>query len=347
MVPYEDEDGNLKRFVKFPMPYDYGIFGNIAEATFEYFDKRTSAEAFKYLTESFYLVMPFNSHTLIPIPTTLEFFIESLINRDIFTGAKIKEEYLNSKSSDLHITPRTRDISILLSNYLAFLQSFGKDPDKVQDRKFGFVKTDPITIDFILSNFMVGIYRYPLEALDAMVRNVDKYGERETLKKDEIDILRAPWNLLLKRNIQELPADSTTHTEIFFQLISRAEKVLSKNPERIDITDGYKVFDQLIEGIFSEKIQYGGKEIELYKALSPQLNVAKKLIDKARDKMELIKMDKSMSADRKREELDKVQQQINDVTYELITTIANSNLKEILEDVKGRSIFAPNPNIKN
>ena len=194
---------------------------------------------------------------------------------------------------------------------------------------------------------MVGIYRYPLEALDAMARNVDKYGERETLKKDEIDILRAPWNLLLKRNIQELPADSTTHTEIFFQLISRAEKVLSKNPERIDITDGYKVFDQLIEGIFSEKIQYGGKEIELYKALSPQLSVAKKLIDKARDKMELIKMDKSMSADRKREELDKVQQQINDVTYELITTIANSNLKEILEDVKGRSIFAPNPNIKN
>ena len=347
MVPYEDEDGNLKRFVKFPMPYDYGVFGNIAEATFEYFDKRTSAEAFKYLTESFYLVMPFNSHTLIPIPTTLEFFIESLINRDIFTGAKIKEEYLNSKSSDLHITPRTRDISIQISNYLAFLQSFGKDPDKVQDRKFGFVKTDPITIDFILSNFMVGIYRYPLEALDAMARNVDKYGERETLKKDEIDILRAPWNLLLKRNIQELPADSTTHTEIFFQLISRAEKVLSKNPERIDITDGYKVFDQLIEGIFSEKIQYGGKEIELYKALSPQLNVAKKLIDKARDKMELIKMDKSMSADRKREELDKVQQQINDVTYELITTIANSNLKEILEDIKGRSIFAPNPNIKN
>ena len=347
MVPYEDEDGNLKRFVKFPMPYDYGVFGNIAEATFEYFDKRTSGEAFKYLTESFYLVMPFNPHTIIPIPTTLEFFIESLINRDIFTGAKIKEEYLNSKSSDLHITPRTRDVSIQISNYLAFLQSFGKDPDKVQDRKFGFVKTDPITIDFILSNFMVGIYRYPLEALDAMARNVDKYGERETLKKDEIDILRAPWNLLLKRNIQELPADSTTHTEIFFQLISRAEKVLSKNPERIDITDGYKVFDQLIEGIFSEKIQFGGKEIELYKALSPQLNVAKKLIDKARDKMELIKMDKNMSPNRKREELDKVQLQINDVTYELITTIANSNLKEILEDIKGRSIFAPNPNIKN
>ena len=347
MVPYEDENGNLKRFVKFPMPYDYGVFGNIAEATFEYFDKRTSAEAFKYLTESFYLVMPFNSHTLIPIPTTLEFFIESLINKDIFTGAKIKEEYLNSKSSDLHITPRTRDISIQISNYLAFLQSFGKDPDKIQDRKFGFIKTDPITIDFILSNFMVGIYRYPLEALDAMARNVDKYGERETLKKDEIDILRAPWNLLLKRNIQELPADSTTHTEIFFQLISRAEKVLSKNPERIDITDGYKVFDQLIEGIFSEKIQYGGREIELYKALSPQLSVAKKLIDKARDQMELTKMDKSMSADQKRKELDKTQQQINDITYDLITTIANSNLKEILEDIKGRSIFAPNPNIKN
>ena len=347
MVPYEDENGNLKRFVKFPMPYDYGIFGNIAEAYFEYFDKRTSGEAFKYLTESFFLVMPFNPHTGIPIPTTLEFFIESLINRDIFTGAKIKEEYLNSKSSDLHITPRTRDISIQISNYLAFLQSFGKDPDKVQDRKFGFVKTDPITIDFLLSNFMVGIYRYPLEALDAMAKNVDKYGERETLKKDEIDILRAPWNLLLKRNIQELPADSTTHTEIFFQLIARAEKVLSKNPERIDITDGYKIFDQLIEGMFSEKIQYGGKEIELYKALSPQLSVAKKLIDKARDKMELIKMDKSMSADEKRKELDKTQQDINDITYELITTIANSNLKEILEDVKGRSIFAPNANIKN
>jgi hypothetical protein len=347
MVPYEDENGNLKRFVKFPMPYDYGIFGNIAEAYFEYFDKRTSGEAFKYLTESFFLVMPFNPHTGIPIPTTLEFFIETLINKDIFTGAKIKEEYLNSKSSDLHVTPRTRDVSIQISNFLAFLQSFGQDPDKVQDRRFGFVKTDPITIDFLLSNFMVGIYRYPLEALDAMSRNIDKYGERETLKKDEIDILRAPWNLLLKRNIQELPADSTTHTQIYFELIARAEKVLSKNPERIDITDGYKVFDQLMEGYFSEKIQFGNEEIELYKILSPQLSVAKKLIDKARDKMELIKMDKSMSPDEKRKELDKTQRQINDITYELITKIANSNLKEILEDVKGRSIFAPNPNIKN
>ena len=54
-----------------------------------------------------------------------------------------------------------------------------------------------------------------------------------------------------------------------------------------------------------------------------------------------------MSADEKRKELDKTQQDINDITYELITTIANSNLKEILEDVKGRSIFAPTPNIKN
>jgi len=366
MVPVEYEEGDeipkgkkvgdLKRFVKFPMPYDYGIFGNIAEATFEWFDKNSTAEAFKYLTESFALVMPFNTYTLVPIPTTVEFAVEALLNRDIFTGAKIKEEYMNSKSSDLHITPRTRDVSILISNHLAFLQSFGKDPDKVQDRAFNFpiptvgpfkIPTDPITIDFVFNNFMVGIYRYPLEAFESIAKDVDKYGPKETYKKDEIDILRAPWNILIKRNIQELPADSTTHTEIFYELIARANKVLSKTPDKADITDGYKVFDQFIEGPFSLKVPQGNKEIELYRTLSPQLSLAKKFIDKSRDKMELIKMDKFKSPDKKREELDEVQQQINDYVYDLITYVANSNLKEVLEDIKGRSIFAPNPNIKN
>ena len=182
-------------------------------------DKKASAEALKYLTESFMLVMPFNSTTIIPIPTTIEFAVEALINKDIFTQQTIKEEYLNSKSSNLHVTPRTRDISIQISNYIAWLESFGQDPDKVQDRKIGFVPTDPVTIDLLLSNFMVGIYRYPLEAFDALAKDVDKYGEIETKKKDEIDILREPWNILIKRNIEELPADSTTHTQIFFELI--------------------------------------------------------------------------------------------------------------------------------
>ena len=94
-------------------------------------------------------------------------------------------------------------------------------------------------------------------------------------------------------------------------------------------------------------MQQGEREIELFQALSPQLSLAKKFIDQSRDKMELIRMDKFKSSDKKRTELDEVQQQINDYVYDLITYVANSNLKEVLEDVKGRSIFAPNPNIKN
>ena len=54
-----------------------------------------------------------------------------------------------------------------------------------------------------------------------------------------------------------------------------------------------------------------------------------------------------MSPDKKRIEIDKTQQSINDLTYAIINKIANSNLKEILEDTKSRSIFSPNPNIKN
>ena len=127
----------------------------------------------------------------------------------------------------------------------------------------------------VSGNFMVGIYRYPLEAFDALAKDVDKYGEIETKKKDEIDILREPWNILIKRNIEELPADSTTHTQIFFELIARADKVLSQYPDKADITDGYKVFDQFVEGWFSTKVMQGEREIELYKTLSPQLKIVK------------------------------------------------------------------------
>ena len=351
-IPVNKKIGDVKRFLKFPMPYDYGIFGNIAEATFEYLDKKSSSEAFKYLTESFFLLLPFNTSTIFPVPTTIEFAIEALLNKDLFTGGEIKQEYLNSKSSNLHITPRTRDVSIIISNHLAFLSSFGKDPDKIIDRKvLDFLPIDPITIDFLLNNFMVGIYKYPLEAFEVLAKDVDQYGPKETYKKDELDFLRAPQNILIKRNIHELPAGSTTHTEIFFELITRAKTVLSEAPDKADITDGYKLFNTFVEGYYSGKVKQGGKEIELYRVLSPQLNIVKKNLDRIRDQMELIKMDTFLTSDEKRKQLDVQQQLVNDYTYDIITMVANSNLKELLENIHNTSIFkdsfTPNPYIKN
>ena len=363
-IPENNEVGDVKRFLKFPMPYDYGIFGNIAEAGAEYVDKRNSAEAFKYFTESFMLLLPFNAQTVVPIPTTMEFFIEALINKDIFTGQTIRSEYMNSKSSKFQITPRTRDISIQLSNMAFWLQSFGVDKDRVRERAFNFpipkvgdlpsgpfkIKTDPITIDFLINNFMVGIYRYPLEAFDSkgqFSKNIDRYGPIETKRKDEIDIIRAPWNILIKRNISEMPADSTTHTELFFEIIKRAQKIKSEYPDAFDLTDGYKVFDQLFEGFYSQKIPVGQKEIELYKSLSPNISLVKKLLDKSQDKINLIRADKSKTADEKRKEIDDVQSGINKLTYQFITTLSESNLKEVLEYIHGKSIFTPNPAIKN
>ena len=363
-IPANNEVGDVKRFLKFPMPYDYGIFGNIAEAGAEYVDKRNSAEAFKYFTESFMLLLPFNAQTVVPIPTTMEFFIEALINKDIFTGQTIKSEYMNSKSSKFQITPRTRDISIQLSNMAFWLQSFGVDKDRVRERAFNFpipkvgdlpsgpfkIPTDPITIDFLINNFMVGIYRYPLEAFDSkgqFSKNIDRYGPIETKRKDEIDIIRAPWNILIKRNISEMPADSTTHTEIFFEILKRAQKIKSEYPDAFDLTDGYKVFDQLFEGFYSQKIPVGQKEIELYKSLSPNISLVKKLLDKSQDKINLIKADKSKTADEKRKEIDDVQSGINKLTYQFITTLSESNLKDVLEYIHGKSIFTPNPAIKN
>ena len=360
-IPKNNKVGDVKRFLKFPMPYDYGIFGNIAEAGAEYVDKRNSAEAFKYFTESFMLLLPFNAQTGVPIPTTMEFFIEYLINKDIFTGQTIRSEYMNSKSSKFQITPRTRDISVQLSNMALWLQSFGVDKDRVPERAFNFpipkvgdlpsgpfkIKTDPITIDFLINNFMVGIYRYPLEAFDALSKNVDRYGPIETKRKDEIDILRAPQNILIKRNISEMPADSTTHTELFFEIIKRAQKIKSEYPDAFDLTDGYKVFDQLFEGFYSQKIPVGQKEIELYKSLSPNISVVKNLLDEAQDEINLIKADKSKTADEKRKEIDDVQSGINKLTYQFITTLSESNLKDVLEYIHGKSIFTPNPAIKN
>ena len=63
------------------------------------------------------------------------------------------------------------------------------------------------------------------------------------------------------------------------------------------------------------------KEKWNYINLSPQLSLVKKFIDKQRDAINLIKMDKFRSADEKRNELDKMQQQINDYTYNLINYV--------------------------
>ena len=58
-------------------------------------------------------------------------------------------------------------------------------------------------------------------------------------------------------------------------------------------------------------------------------------------------MDKFLSADEKRIELDAAQQQVNDYTYGIITMIADSNLKELLENIHNTSIFKDSTDLKD
>jgi len=353
VITITDEDGNWKRFAKIPMPYDYGFYGNIAEAFLEYSDTHASGMAQKYIAQSLGLLMPVThvGPVPLPIPTTLQAFIEAIINKDLFTQSAIKQEFLKSKVTDLQILPRTRNTAIRASNFIKWLTSFGKDPEKVQAPEFLGITFDPITIDFFMSNFLVGIMRYPLDIFEnKFMRDIDAYGERGFKRMDEEDLLRKPWSILTKRYIIDGPLKNTQHTQIFYDLIKKAKQLAEIYPERLDIgEDGIRIFTELMKG-YDEQLKYTEhgikKEILFFEAISPTLKTAASLLRDLRDQRDELEFRPDLSGKQKLIERNNFQQAINDLTYELITQIAESDLQFILENMYGKSMFKVSPRIK-
>ena len=335
-------------FAAIPKPYDFGIFGNITHALLKGIDTRSTAISRKYLAQSIAVLSPVN--WIGPIPATntfLEPILELLINKDAFTGADVYRQYDELKMTDLRLKTHTREISVQVMNLTQFLKEAmipGSDDKFVEGM-------DPITIDFLLNAYTVGIYKYGVDALDELVylaTGQKKYGEKPTLRTDEENIAMDPLSIFKKAFVIKSPLKSTQYYKIYTELVKEAKKVSTADISKYSPEKGIRVWKNIEEKV-RERMKDGKsplpKEVSIYKMVNANyLNVVDKklkLINQHINNIPFIESSKvaarlGMSeGDYKRMKIDEALKARNELLKTVINKLANMDIPYIFEDTLG------------
>ena len=335
-------------FAAIPKPYDFGIFGNITHALLKGIDTRSTAISRKYLAQSIAVLSPVNWIGYIPATNTaLEPILELMMNKDAFTGADVYRQYDELKMSDLRLKTHTREISVQVHNLTQFLKESmipGSDDKFVEG-------TDPVTIDFLVNAYTVGIYKYGVDALDELVylaTGQKKYGEKPTLRTDEENIAMDPLSIFKKAFVIKSPLKSTQYYKIYTELVKEAKKVSTADISKYSPEKGMRVWKNLEEKV-RERMKDGKspvpKEVSIYKMVNANyLNVVDKklkLINQHINNIPFIESSKvaarlGMSeGDYKRMKIDEALKARNELLKTVINKLANMDIPYIFEDTLG------------
>ena len=335
-------------FMAIPKPYDFGVFGNITHALLKGIDTRSTAIGRKYLAQSIGVLSPVN--WIGPIPATntfLEPILELLINKDAFTGADVYRQYDELKMTDLRLKTHTREISVQVHNLTQFLKESmipGSDDKFVEGM-------DPVTIDFLVNAYTVGIYKYGVDALDELVylaTGQKKYGEKPTLRTDEENIAMDPLSIFKKAFVIKSPLKSTQYYKIYTELVKEAKKVSTADISKYSPEKGMRVWKNIEEKV-RERMKDGKsplpKEVSIYKMVNANyLNVVDKklkLINQHINNIPFIESSKvaarlGMSeGDYKRMKIDEALKARNELLKTVINKLANMDIPYIFEDTLG------------
>jgi len=351
MIPFNfktDERGNPvgTDFIAIPKPYDFGVLGNLTHALIKGIDTGSTAIGRKYLAQSLSLLLPVNFIGPIPAANTaLEPILEMLINKDAFTGNEVFRQYDELKMSNLKVKSYTRDISIQISNLTEFLKQ-----SIIPGSEDKFIEgMDPITIDFLINSYAVGVLKYGVDMLDQLIYTTTqqkKYGEKPTLRADEENIARNPLSIFTKAFVIESPLKSTKYYQIYRELVKEAKKISSADISKYGLEKGMRTWGNIEENIRKRMAEGKSpipKEVSIYSMLNAnylnKVDQKLKQINKYISDIPYINM--SIQAQRmgvsegdyKRQMIDKHLQLRNDLLKTVINKIADMDLDYVFEDV--------------
>ena len=339
-------------FVGLPKPYDFGVLGNLTHAMLKGIDTRSTAVGRKYLAQSIALLSPVN--WIGPIPaanTALEPVLELIMNKDAFTGADIVRQYDEMKMSDLRLKTSTREISVQVSNLTRFLKE-----SIIPGSEDKFIEgMDPITIDFIINAYAVGVLKYGVDFLDRIVYSTTgqkKYGEKPTLRLDEEDIAYNPLSIFTKAFVVESPLKSTQYYKIYTELVKEAKKIASADISKYSPEDGMRVWKN-IEDKVRERMKDGKsplpEEVTIYQMINANYlnSTDKKLkeINKHINNIPFIDFSEKASrlrmseGDYKRMEIDNALKARNELLKTVINKLAEMDIPHLFEDVLGSKTY--------
>ena len=328
------------------------MLGNLTHAMLKGIDTRSTAVGRKYLAQSIALLSPVN--WIGPIPaanTALEPILELIMNKDAFTGADIVRQYDEMKMSDLRLKTSTREISVQVSNLTRFLKE-----SIIPGSEDKFIEgMDPITIDFIINAYAVGVLKYGVDFLDRIVYSTTgqkKYGEKPTLRLDEEDIAYNPLSIFTKAFVVESPLKSTQYYKIYTELVKEAKKIASADISKYSPEDGMRVWKN-IEDKVRERMKDGKsplpEEVTIYQMINANYlnSTDKKLkeINKHINNIPFIDFSEKASrlrmseGDYKRMEIDNALKARNELLKTVINKLAEMDIPHLFEDVLGSKTY--------
>ena len=352
-----DERGNPipRDFFTMPKPYDFGIFGNIAHAMVKGIDENSTNIGAKYLAQSLSLLVPVNFIGPIPIVNTaMEPILELIMNQDAFTGNAVRKYYDSVKINDLRLKGGTKEISVQISNLTKFLKESvipGADDKVIQG-------IDPITIDFLINAYAVGILSYGVDLLEIGANTIggEKFGARPTLREGDINIWKDPLSIFKNVFTVKTPLKSTKYYQIYNEIRREAKLKTSLDFSTLKAEDGIRVWTNIEENV-RKRMKEGKSAIPEEMSIWQMVNASfltvtdKKLKEinthinnipfmKLADQAALNGMSEG---DYKRMLIEQNIQARNDLLESVINTLADMDVDYVFENiVGGKTYVSPN-----
>ena len=291
---YEDEkpdgthlrpDGTrkIKTFFLVPKPYDFGIFPNMARGILEAIQEGAPEIVYQYALQSIAKVLPG-----LAMPTL---------------GAPIYDIVRNKNYKNNTITPFYRSTGPFRDQQVKTNTSFTAEAiaDTFNDiyremfsvkKKGGEGPVSPITVDYLLNNYFVGLMKYPLDVAEATLAwDEEAYGPRPSPRLDESDLARNRLSIVTRRFFAEVPTKYNKKLSDLYDLKRKAEKVkttyetasedlftLFRNKLKIDVgsitnqelRSAMTVSDMLTEGLITIKKLREKRRIIEFQKYNPQ-----------------------------------------------------------------------------
>tara|TARA_Y100001937_G_scaffold128430_1_gene204595 strand:+ start:674 stop:4912 length:4239 start_codon:yes stop_codon:yes gene_type:complete len=311
-MPDGSTQRKIKHFLLIPKPYDLGAFANIARGIVEGVQEGNPALIVQYFFASIAKVFP----GLVK-PTLLSPVIDLYMNKNYKDNQIIP--YYKSKGlfRDSMVNSNTRPTAIKLAGFINEMYN------AADSSVFSDTGVSPLTIDYLINNYFVGLAQFAPDIADAKFSWDEKaYGPMPEKRVDENDIINNIFSIITRRFISKAtPTKFSENVSLIYTLKAKAQKItLDKNNASNNLIEIARNSGIDVDKIADERV------LDAERAL-PLLTDAIKTIQELRELRESVKFKKfdsngiELTAEKKLELMEKYKAQENQLAFNVLKDI--------------------------
>ena len=322
----------IKHFLLWPKPYDFGVFPNIARGIAEIIQESAPELVVQYFWLSMAKVFPGLTK-----PTLLSPIIDLARNKNFKDGAIIPYYRAKGMYQDALINSNTRFSAMKIAE--AINEMYSQMPQN-QDDYDSLVS--PILVDYLISNYFVGLASYLPDIAEAMFAWDDEaYGPIPKGRIDENDIINNVFSIITRRFFaKSTPTKFNENISKLYEIKAQAKKIELDVKNASDITvDFFRNKQNIdIDRVTREALQNAYKVSHV---LADGL-VTIQTLRKLRNSIQFKKFDENgilFTAESKRAEIDRIQTEENRLAYNIMNNIINLQDPTFLMSIFGTKLY--------